>query len=294
MDVEFRHLRSFVAVAEELSFTRAGARLHLAQPALSAQIRQLEERVGAKLFERTTRRVELTPAGRALLLRAPELLDGMREALAAARMAAAGETGALTVGLLATAALDVTPRILRAFQRERPNVSVSVRNVDFRDPSGGVRSGDADLALVWLPFRDDGLTVHALFDDPRLAVLAADHPLAARDRLRVEDLLAESMCWVQGVDPDAGAFWTLDEQRGGPPRVGATVTGFDDMFAAVRAGLAIVCVPASIATTLPWDDVAVREVAGIPGATVAICHRAGAADPLVHAFAATARAICAD
>ena len=88
---------------------------------------------------------------------------------------------------------------------------------------------------MWLPFRDDGLTTHALFDDPRMAVLAA-----------------------------------------------------------VRAGLAIACIPASIATTLPWEDIAVREAGGAPAATVAICHRADAADPLVHAFAATARAVCAD
>jgi len=293
VEVELRHLRSFVAVAEELNFTRAAARLHLAQPALSAQIRQLEQRVGARLFERTTRRVELTPAGRALLGEAPGLLEGMDAALRSARMAAAGETGALTVGLLATAALDVTPRILRAFARERPRVTVSVRNVEFADPSGGVRAGDADLAMVWLPFRDDGLACDPLFDDRRMAILAADHPLAAREELAVADLLAEPMCWVEGVDPEAGAFWTLDEQRGAPPPIGATVTGFEDMFAAVRSGAAFAAIPASIATTLPWEDIAVRPVHGLPGATVAICRRAGSEDPLVEAFAACARDVCA-
>ncbi len=293
MDVELRHLRSFVAVAEELNFTRAAERLHLAQPALSAQIRQLEQRVGARLLERTTRRVELTPAGRALLEATPALLAGVDDALRAARRAAAGETGALTVGLLATAALDVTPRILRAFAAERPQVAVSVRNVDFADPSGGVRSGDADLAMVWLPFRDDGLACDPLFDDRRMAVVAADHPLAARDALDVADLLAEPMCWVEGVDAVAGAFWTLDEQRGAPPPVGATVTGFEDMFAAVRSGAAIAAIPASIATTLPFADIAAREVSGLPGATVAICRRAAADDPLVEAFAACAREVCA-
>ena len=293
MDVELRHLHSFVAVAEELNFTRAAERLHLAQPALSAQIRQLEQRVGARLFERTTRRVELTPAGRALLDEAPVLLDGMDAALRAARMAAAGETGALTVGLLATAALDVTPRILRAFARERPKVAVSVRNVDFADPSGGVRSGDADLAMVWLPFRDDGLACDPLFDDRRVAVFASDHPLAAHEQLEVAELLAEPMCWVEGVDPVAGAFWTLDEQRGAPPVIGATVTGFEDMFAAVRAGAAFAAIPASIATGLPFADIAARPVNGLPGATVAICRRAGSEDPLVEAFAACAREACA-
>ena len=101
------------------------------------------------------------------------------------------------------------------------------------------------------------------------------------------------MCWVEGVDPVAGAFWTLDELRGGPPRVGATVTGFEDMFAAVRSGAAIAAVPASIASTLPFADVAARDVDGLPGATVAICRRAGTDDPLVEAFAACALEVCA-
>src|SRR3954464_11316023 len=107
MDVELRHLRSFIAVAEELNFTRAAARLHLAQPALSAHVRQLEERIGMQLLERTTRRVSLTPAGGALLEAAPGALAAVDAAVASARAAGAGETGELVVGLMATSALDV-------------------------------------------------------------------------------------------------------------------------------------------------------------------------------------------
>jgi DNA-binding transcriptional LysR family regulator len=293
VEIELRHLRAFVAVAEELNFTRAAERLHLAQPALSTQVRQLELRVGAPLFVRTTRKVQLSDAGHALLERVPGLLVGVDDAVRAARRAAEGHTGSLTVGLLATGPLDVTPAILRAFARERPHVGVSVRNVDFGDPSGGVRGGDADLAIVWLPFEDEGLVCDRLFDDHRMAVLAADHPLAARETLAVGDLLAEPMCWVEGVDPVAGAFWTLDEQRGGPPLIGAEVTGFEDMFAAVRAGSAFAAIPGSIAERLSFPDVAVREVAGLPPATVAICRRGGPEDPRVEIFAACAREVCA-
>jgi DNA-binding transcriptional LysR family regulator len=293
MDIELRHLRSFVAVAEELNFTRAAERLHLAQPALSTQIRQLEVRVGARLFDRTTRRVELTPAGRALLDAAPALLAGVDDAIAATRRAAEGHTGALTIGLPGTGPLDVTPRILRAFARERPQVKVSIRNVDFADPSGGVRSGDADLAITWLPFDDAGLACDPLFDDERMAIVAADHPLAAREVLELADVIDEPMCWVEGVDPVSGAFWTLDDQRGGPPPVGATVTGFEDMFTAVRSGSAMAAIPASIATRLPFPDLAARRVAGLPPATVAICRRAGSEDPRVELFAACALDVCA-
>jgi len=293
MDIELRHLRSFVAVAEELNFTRAAERLHLAQPALSNQIRQLELRVGAPLFVRTTRRVELTEAGKAMLERVPGLLVAVDDAVHAARRASEGHTGTLIIGLLATSPLDVTPKILRAFARERPHVRVSVRNVDFADPSGGVRDGDTDLAIVWLPFEDRGLVCDRLFDDERMAVIAADHPLANRDELAIADLLDEPMCWVEGVDPVAGAFWTLDAQRGGPPPIGATVTGFEDMFAAVRAGSAIAAIPGSIASRLPFPDIAARTVAGLPPATVAVCRRERSEDPRVEVFAACALEVCA-
>ena len=295
MDVELRHLRSFVAVAEELNFTRAAERLHLAQPALSAQIRQLEQRVGARLFERTTRRVELTPAGSsAARARRRRCSTVWTTALRAARMAAAGETGALTVGLLATAALDVTPRILRAFARERPKVAVSVRNVDFADPSGGVRDRGRRPrdGVAALPRRRARLRP-AVRRPPRWRCSPPTIRSPRTSSSRSAELLAEPMCWVEGVDPVAGAFWTLDEQRGAPPAVGATVTGFEDMFAAVRAGAAIAAIPASIATGLPFADIASRPVNGLPGATVAICRRAGSDDPLVEAFAACAREVCA-
>jgi DNA-binding transcriptional LysR family regulator len=294
VNVELRHLRAFVAVAEELNFTRAAARLHLAQQALSAQIQQLEARVGAPLFSRTTRRVELTPAGRAFLAHAHEVLGAADAAVDAARAAAAGETGELTIGLLATAALDFTPRVLRAFAAERPDVQVSVRNVEFADPTGGVAGGETDVAIVWLPFATDGLEVEQLFADDRVALLAADHPLAARDELRAEELAREPTGWIEEMDPVARDFWTLAEHRNGEPRPpGPAITGFDDYLAAVRALQAVAAVPRSIASSLPWSDLVVREVVGLAPAEVAVCRRAGDENPLVAAFVAVARATSA-
>jgi len=294
MDVELRHLRSFVAVAQELNFTRAAERRHLAQPALSAHVRRLEERIGVRLLERTTRRVSLTPAGAALLEAAPGALAGVDAAVAAARAAAAGETGELVVGLMATSALDVTPRVLRAFAQLRPGVSVSVRNVSFDDPTGGVRSGEADLAIVWLPFTEEGLVVEPLFEDARVVVLGESHPLAGVAEADL-DLGAVARCpfvEVEGGDPVSNAFWNLAEFRDGEPlRVGAWITGFEDMFAAIRAGQAIAAVPESVASTLPFGDVVVRHVPGLPPATVALCRRAGDDRPMVEAFAQAVRSV---
>ena len=292
MSVELRHLRSFVAVAEELNFTRAAARVHLAQQALSTQIRQLEELVGARLFSRTTRKVELTAAGRALLERVPELLEGVDQALDAAVRAGRGETGELGVGLLATAPLDFTPRLLRAFAEARPGSPCRFATIPFDDPSGGLRDHRTDVALVWLPFTSEGLVCEPLFADPRMAVLAADHPLAARAELEASDLVDEPIVWVDDMDPVARDFWTLaDYRRGRPPRIGARVTGFEDLFAAVRAGQAVAACPASVVGGLPFADVVALPVRDIAPAQVAVCRRADDENPAADLFVRTAVAI---
>jgi DNA-binding transcriptional LysR family regulator len=292
VSVELRHLRSFVAAAEELNFTRAAARVHLAQQALSAQIRQLEQFVGVRLFNRTTRKVELTAAGHALLERIPALLEGIDGALDAAASAGRSETGELGVGLLATAPLDFTPRLLRAFAEARPGVSLSIRNYPFDDPSGGLHDHRTDVALVWMPFTTDGLVCEPLFEDPRMAVLAADHPLAGRAELEAGDLVDEPIVWVDDMDPVARDFWTLTDHRAGEPaRIGARVTGFEDLFAAVRAGRAVAACPSSVVGGLPFADVVVRPVRDLEPAWVAVCRRADDENPSADAFVQTAIAL---
>ena len=290
MSVELRHLRAFVAVAEELNFTRAAARLHVVQQALSTTIRQLEERVGTQLVERSTRHVALTPAGVAFLEHARGVLASADEAVAAALDAAGRVEGRLRLGLLATAPLDFTPRVLRAHAAAQPGVRIEVRSVTFDDNSGGVRSGDADVALVWLPFDTRGLEVEPLFDDDVVAMLAADHPLAAQEAVDPAALAREPHVMVEGADRPTWEFWTLAYLRdGAPPVVGAQTTGFEDIFAAVRAGQAVAVVPASVASQLTWGDVAIRPLPGARPASVALCWRE--ATPLVDAFCETARVV---
>jgi len=285
VNVELRHLRSFLVLAEELNFTRAAGRLHMVQQALSAQMRQLEDELGAELFVRTTRRVELTAAGQALLASAPAALGTFDSALEHARAGAAGDVGTLSLGLLATAPLDFTPRLLRAFAQFRPKVEVSIRNIAFDDPTGGVRSRLTDAALVWRPFDETGLSCEPLFTEARVAVLPADHTLARLKTIDARRLAAEPWVWVEDMDDTARAFWTLSAEREGqPPKVGATITGFEDMFAAVRAGRAVAAVPKSIASTLPWKDLVTRPVRGLAPAVGVICCRSDDRNPIVRAF----------
>lgn len=291
MDVELRHLQAFEVLAHELNFTRAAARLHLTQQALSTQLRQLESRVGATLFDRTTRSVALTDAGRTLLTHVPGILASLEQALVETRETVAGERGWLTVGLAGVAGLDVTPRILREFATRRPQVSLTVRNIDFADTSAGLLDGSVDVAIAWLPV-PPGLDVVPLAEEERMAVLAADHPLAARAELDAAELAGEPFVWIEAMDPAARDYWTLAEHRGGrPARVGATISGFEDLFAAVRSGQAVSASPSAVVRSLPWDDIAVRPVRGLAPATLAVCRRHGDARPLVDAFVEVCRQV---
>ena len=214
-------------------------------------------------------------------------LDG---AVETARQAARGEAGSLTVGLLATAALDLTPRTLRAFAADKPQVTVSLRNVSFDEPTGGVATGEADVALVWLPFRSEGLAIEPLYEDPRLAVLASDHPLAGKAELRAGELVEYPMGWIEELDPVARSFWTLADFRPGDrPPLTVPIRGFDELFAAIRSGRAVGAVPESISGALPWSDVVTRPVSDLPPATVAVCWREHEPNALVDAFVAAAQ-----
>lgn len=290
MSIELRHLRAFVVLAEERNFTRAAGRLHVVQQALSAQIRQLEDELGTPLFVRTTRHVALTAAGQALLEHAPAALQHVESTVDHVRHSARGETGALTLGLLATGALDFTSALLRAFAEERPQVALTIRNVTFDDPTGGVRDRRADVALVWRPFDETGLACEPLFTDERMAVLPANHPLAARRVVEARRLADEPFVWVEDMDPIARDFWTLASLRDGRrPRIGATISGFEELFTAVRAGRAVAACPRSVTAALSWADLVTRPVRGLPPAIVAACWRRDDTRPLVQAFVACAR-----
>lgn len=290
MDVELRHLRAFEVLAQELNFTRAAARLHLSQQALSAQIRDLERRCGATLFERTTRSVELTDAGRTLLRHVPGILLSVGQAVAETRRTAAtGTRPRLVVGLRGTSGVEVVSRVLRSFAARHPEVEVGIRNVEFGDASAGLAGGDTDVALAWLP-APEGIVAVPLLEDERLAVLPADHPLAREEVVAASDLADEPFVWIDEMDARVRDYWTLADYRvGRPAKVGARITGFDDAWEAVRAGLAVSASPALALGRLPADLVT-RPVRGLPPAVLGVCRRQTDDRPEVHAFVELARA----
>jgi DNA-binding transcriptional LysR family regulator len=176
--MELRTLRYFAAVAEELHFGRAAARLHMTQPPLSRAIKQLEADVGAVLLRRSPAGVELTPAGTALYAEARALLE--QADLARARVAAAAGSATITIGTLADSAEQAGTHLAAAFRELHPGVEVHVREADLTDPTTGLRAGLADVALTRAPFDDTGLSVQVLRADPVGVVLRADDPSASR------------------------------------------------------------------------------------------------------------------
>jgi DNA-binding transcriptional LysR family regulator len=294
MALDFRALRYFVAVAEELHFTRAAERMYVAQPALSEQIRRLEGELGVELLRRTTRKVELTAAGEEFLVRARRILAEADEALTEASRAARGETGRIRVATGTTAGLELVPRVLRAFGEARPRVHLDLRQTGWEDHSGGLRDGSVDAAFVWLPFGHEGLSFAVLHEEPRVVAMEEGHPLAAERELRVEQFVDGP--WVGDPDPDpvALAFWTCADFRGGAQtRSGPTVRSIEGMLEAVRAGLSIATLPRSQAQASAWPGIAFRPVADLPPATLALAWSAADETPVVQALVEIARRVAA-
>lgn len=185
-----RSLRAFVTVAEDLHFGRAARRLHISQPPLSQLIRQFEQELGATLFTRTTRNVQLTPAGKALLERARRLTAEADAALVAVQRVARGEAGSLTLGFTHSTVYGVLPRALGAWRSRYPDVTLDLKQLTSDLLLDGVRSGRIDVALARVSpdLADPDLRVALVAREPMLLVLPARHELAAADAVPVQSL----------------------------------------------------------------------------------------------------------
>jgi DNA-binding transcriptional LysR family regulator len=189
---ELRHLRYFVVVAEELNFSRAATRLHMAQPPLSVAIRQLEQELGTDLFVRTSREVRLTEAGQVLLDGARRTLAEADRAVDAARRAGAGELGQLRLAFSWSARFETLPALGRAFQAGHPEVDLLSQEMWNAQMIGELLAGTIDAAIAICPELDSGIDSDAIRSERVVAVLAADNPLAARQTVAVADLADES------------------------------------------------------------------------------------------------------
>jgi DNA-binding transcriptional LysR family regulator len=191
--MELRQLRYFVAVAEELSFTRAAARLHITQPPLSVQIHQLESEIGAALLVREGRGVTLTPSGRAFLEHARQSIAHANRGAALARQAAKGELGHLAIGHNGPAENLILPQIVPEFAKKWPNVQLSFQIPGTPKILDKLREGELDLGFVWQPIPNEDFDIQNLMEIPFVVVMPENHRLAALESVSIQDLSNEPL-----------------------------------------------------------------------------------------------------
>ncbi|MHB8692176.1 MAG: LysR family transcriptional regulator [Solirubrobacteraceae bacterium] len=292
MDVHTRRLRYFVALAQELHFSRTAARLHIAQQALSKQIRELEEAVGAQLLQRSTRKVELTPAGAAFLETAHATLATFDDGIEAARRLARGEAGTLRLGYVVGGALELSRPILEEFARRHPRVELELREYRHDDRSAGLVVGSADIAIVRPPITAPELALETLFVEPLLVALPLGHRLASRAAVSVRELVQEPIAVGKSQDVAAERFWTLDAYRvPGAPRRVLHAHSVTEELSLVAAGKACTITSAASARYTPHPSVRYVPIEDGPGAEVALAWRTDSRGPLVERFLEAARAV---
>jgi DNA-binding transcriptional LysR family regulator len=290
--VDLRELRYFLAVAEELNFTRAAARLHVAQQALSAAIRQIEQTLGVRLFTRSTRHVALTAAAEELVPAARRILADVGDAMELVRQAAAGRRGRLVVGTaIAVHGMAVIREVIRRFSEQSPDVDLQVVGYDHSDPSAGLQSGASQAAFVLGPLTVDGLKSLTVLRETRHVMLPADHPLAERDRLRAADL--EGLPWLRVPAPESGwtRFWF--EHPNGGPATGPEVRSGVEWLPAVESGRGVGYTLPTLAVDYLPPQIAMVPVVDVEPGSVLLAWPAESADPLVDALVAAAQATLA-
>ena len=251
--MELRHLRYFIGVAEEENVSRAALKLHVSQPALSRQIRDLEEELGFLLLERSAKSVRLTEAGRAFLTEARAVLQRTEDAVKAARAIATGVRGELHVGYAPSLTARILPPALRAFQAELPNVRVRLHDLSTEEMLAGLREGKLQIAFVvrLTPALLRGLRFEELARDPMSLAVAPKHPLAGRRTVTLAEVAREPLITYSRKDyPDAhenlAAMFAAIKSK---PRIAEEHDSVSSLIAAVEAGNGVAIAPQSLACT---------------------------------------------
>jgi DNA-binding transcriptional LysR family regulator len=291
--MELRHLRYFVAVAEELHFRRAAERLGIKQPPLSLQIRQLERQLGTSLFRRLTRGVELTETGALLLDESRGILDQVERIKAGVQSRARGETGCIHLGFAgATCFQPLVPGIIRAYRERYPSVLVSPEQSNTPLLVAGLRRGEIDVAFVRPPLSDgEGLAVEPLVEEPMLIVLPEWHPRAGDRSMPLAALAPETLIlFPRTIGPGLHDAIIASCQRAGfSPKLGQEAPQISTMVHMVAAGFGVSIVPQSIAQ-IRLEGVAYIRIEGeAPGAPISLAYRRDDRSPIVRNFVASAR-----
>lgn len=282
--MDFRHLRYFLAVAEELHFGRAALRLHIAQPPLSRQIQDLEHEMGVALFVRDRRRVTLTPAGEAFQEKARRVLADLGEAVEAARGAARGETGRLRIGYVPSVAATRFPDLLRSYRKRFPSVDLSVEEMTPARQVEWLISGRIDVGFARGPLREPALDVQTWREEPLVVAIPRGHSLARRRRVAMASLSGERFILpARARGPGMhDQVLALCRDTGFSPRVVHEGSQLDAQVL-VAAGLGVAIVPASH-QALRRAGVVLRPLVERPTTQLVAAWRKGDSSPVLAGF----------
>ena len=291
--MELRHLRYFVAVAEELHFTRAAERLGIKQPPLSLQIRQLEQEIGTALFHRLTRGVELTEAGTLLLDDAHRILDQVERTKTSIQTRARGETGRIHVGFAgATYFQPLVPDIIRSYRKTYPGVVLSPEQSNTPHLIAGLLSGAIDVAFVRPPLSDgEGLAVQPLVEEHMRIVLPAAHPRADSRSMPLSALAQETLIlFPRTIGPGLHDSIIASCQRAGfSPALGQDAPQISSIVYLVAAGFGVSIVPQSIEQIHAEGVTYLRIDGDEPRAPIGLAYRKEEHSMAVRNFVALAR-----
>lgn len=245
--MELRHLRYFIAVAEELHFGRAAERLGIAQPPLSQQIRRLEEDLGVQLLIRTKRRVELSDAGRVLLAEGRLVLAQAEQAARAAKRASRGETGQLAVGFVGSATYHILPLILSAFRERFPEVQLKLCELFPTEQVQALQEGRIQVGFFRSHKTEDSLKYEPVLQEPLVVALPEGHPLTKRSRVPVRALAREPfVIFPRHIGPSFYDFIvSLCHKSGFSPQIAQEASEIQTIVSLVAGGTGVALVPAS-------------------------------------------------
>ena len=263
--MELRHLKQFIAVAEELHFARAAHRLHITQPALSKQIQLLEQELGFPLFYRTKQRVELLDAGHVLLDEARRMLRQAENAVESARRTHNGQSGRLVIGFHSSATLEVLPKILRKYRRVYPNVMVQLSEMTGIRDSELVLDSPFSVALLRSPsfLNERSFCIETILREPFVVSVPDSHPAAKQDSVRIKTLAGELfiMPHRQPGWEYSDAILQLLRDNGIEQQIGQEAGQMLTQATLVAGGLGVALVPASF-SNLRVPGVTYRPIKG--------------------------------
>jgi DNA-binding transcriptional LysR family regulator len=292
--MELRHLRYFITLAEELHFGRAAQRLHIQQPPLSRQIQLLEAELGFPLFERSRRRVELTPAGHALLGRARQVFEALDTAIHDARSASEGESGRLVVGYPSSLAYSGLTELLRAFRTRFPAVDLSLRELSPGEQIEALKAGGLDVGFVRSSIDDPALGAELVRREMLMIVLPDDHRLAAQRSISLEALKHEP--FVMFPRARGPAFFDqlmgLCHAAGFTPRIEQEAPQLD-IISMVAAGFGVSIMPSSM-RNFRRPGLSFRAIVGGPQVELSIVWRHQNLSPALHKFLDLVRVLGVD